>query len=392
MDALETAVGDVLQMVVIDLDSQDDPNVIFETLNARGTPLEQSELIRNFVYSEAPEDDMWGNLDDSWWGEEVRQGRLYRPRLDMLLNYWLAMRKASEVSSSKVFDVFRTYAMEHRLSVVMADVKADLDIYRNFETESGRTPEEKVFHYRMNVMQAGVITPVLLLLLPIEGHKTRIRALHALESFFVRRMICRRSTLGINLLMLELAGKLYNTDLGSADTTVSNFLKKQEVYSWEWPRDRELTHSLETLPVYRLLRRGRLRMALEGIEGLLRSSSKSEQPDVPKKLTIEHLMPQGWERKWPLPGDTEESIANRNDLIHSIGNLTLTNHKLNSSMSNEYWEKKRNELESHSTLMLNKELINESHWDEESIRARSRRMAELISKCWPGPDSQIWES
>lgn len=133
-------------------------------------------------------------------------------------------------------------------------------------------------------------------------------------------------------------------------------------------------------------------MVLEGIEGLLRSSPKSEQPDVPKKLTIEHLMPQGWERKWPLLGDTEESIANRNDLIHSIGNLTLTNSKLNSSMSNEYWEKKRNELESHSTLMLNKELINESHWDEESIRARSRRMAELISKCWPGPDSQIWES
>lgn len=392
MDALEAAVTSRLQIVVIDLNTQDDPNVIFETLNARGTPLEQSDLIKNFVLYESRKDDMWGTLSDKWWRKEVRQGRWYRPRLDMLFNYWLAMRTGSEVAPSKVFDRFRAYVGEHHLSTVMADVKKDLGIYRDFETESGRTPEEKVFYYRINVMQAGIITPVLLLLLPIEEHRTRIRAFHALESFLVRRMICRRSTLGINLLMLELADKLHNSDLGSADTIISNFLKKQEAYSWEWPRDRELTHSVETFPVYRLLLRGRLRMVLEGIEGLLRSSPKSEQPDVPEKLTIEHLMPQGWEGKWPLPSDTEESAANRKTLIHSIGNLTLTNNKLNSSMSNESWEKKRNELESHSTLMLNKELINKSYWDEESIRARSRRMAELISKCWPGPDSQVWES
>ena len=393
MDALEVAVTSMLQMVVIDLNTQDDPNVIFETLNARGTPLEQSDLIKNFVLSESRKDDMWGNLGDDWWRKEVRQGRLYRPRLDMLFNYWLAMRTNSEIAPSRVFDRFRTYVGEHQLSDVMEGVKRDLAYYKDYETNEGRTQEEKTFYYRMNVMQARVITPVLLLLLSIE-HEIRIRAFRALESFMVRRMICRQTTKDYNHLALELATKLQKDDSKRANIIVSDFLKEQTAYSRRWTSNQELVDFLESAPVYRLLTRGRLRLVLEGIEGLLRHSPKSEQPDVPKRLTIEHLMPQGWEGKWPLPADVEEMKAkyDRDMLIHSIGNLTLANNKLNSSMSNEPWEKKRDELNSHSTLLLNGELISESHWDEESIRARSRRMAELISKCWPGPDSQIWES
>ena len=104
IDALEAAATSMLQMVVIDLSPQDDPNLIFETLNARGTPLEQSGLIKNFVLSQERDrqGDIWGNLDDGWWRIEVRQGRLLRPRLDMLLNYWLVMRTGSEVSPSRV--------------------------------------------------------------------------------------------------------------------------------------------------------------------------------------------------------------------------------------------------------------------------------------------------
>ena len=77
IDALEAAAATMLQMVVIDLSSQDDPSVIFETLNARGTPLEQSDLIKNYVHSMRQDckSDLWGNLDDSWWREEVSQCR-----------------------------------------------------------------------------------------------------------------------------------------------------------------------------------------------------------------------------------------------------------------------------------------------------------------------------
>ena len=133
---------------------------------------------------------------------------------------------------------------------------------------------------------------------------------------------------------------------------------------------------------------------LEGVEGRLRSSGMAEQPTVPTNLTIEHLMPIGWrQEEWPLPEgvDTDAATYQRNTLIHSIGNLTLVTQKLNSSMSNDPWACKRDELQEHSVLLLNNELLSQSSWNEETIRSRSRRMAELVSERWPGPASEEWK-
>ena len=105
-------------------------------------------------------------------------------------------------------------------------------------------------------------------------------------------------------------------------------------------------------------------------------------------------MPVGWKREeWPLAPDSDvEAVTNqRNILVHTIGNLTLTTNKLNASISNASWEHKRKELQKHATLLLNNELTSTSSWNEESIRDRSRRMAELISSVWPGPDSEKWK-
>ena len=394
IDALEAAATSMLQMVVIDLGSQDDPNLIFETLNARGTPLEQSDLIKNFVLSEQRDrqGDVWGNLDDGWWRMEVRQGRLFRPRLDMILNYWLAMRTGSDVSPTRVFDAFRNYVDGREVQVVMSMVKHDLVNYRDFESTGGRSPEEKSFYYHVDVMQARVITPALLLLLSAEA-RTRIRAFNALESFLVRRMICRQTTKDYNRLVLELAIRLQGCELDKADTVTAGFLRDQTADAREWPSDEAVAHALESSPLYRLLTRGRLRLVLEGVECRLRSSGKSEQPAVPKNLTIEHLMPVGWDRRdWPLPEgvDSDAAAYQRNIRIHSIGNLTLATQKLNSSMSNDPWNNKRDELQEHSVLLLNNELMTQATWDEEAIRSRSLRMAQLVSERWPGPASKEW--
>ena len=413
-EALEATATALLQMVVIDLDSPDDPNVIFETLNARGTPLEQSDLIKNFVLSRAGdmESGIWGSLDDKWWRDEVRQGRLFRPRLDMLLNYWLAMRTGEDVSPTRVFDVFRLHSGDQQINGVMSDVKCDLGNFRCFETGKG-TPEEDQFHYRiMRVMQTGVITPVLLLLLSAKG-ETRIRAFRALESFLIRRMMRRQTTKDYNRLVLELAIKLRKDGLERADEVVVGFLKEQTADARKWPSDREVADSLVSLPLYRLLTRGRLKLVLEGVESRLRSP-KAEEIDILKDLTIEHLMPQSWnEENWPLPDRTDKELAEheRNMLIHSIGNLTLVTQKLNSTLSNASWtcrqpedkskcwacggsehkpKCKRGGLLKHSNLSLNSELSSESHWNEESIRARSKQMAGLVAERWPGPDSREW--
>ena len=64
----------------------------------------------------------------------------------------------------------------------MSEVKRDLTNYRDYETAEGRSPEEKSFYYHLSVMQAGVVTPVLLLLLSADTG-TRLGAFNALESF-----------------------------------------------------------------------------------------------------------------------------------------------------------------------------------------------------------------
>ncbi len=152
--ALVTTLMGLLQMVVIDLQTTDDANVIFETLNARGTPLLASDLIKNSILYAAGEaglktpdfyETYWRRFDDTWWRTEVRQGRLTRPRLDVYLNYWLTMRAADEVQSSDVFRSFREYMQANGNSIteVAQDIRDIADAY--LWLEETRTLRPRVF-------------------------------------------------------------------------------------------------------------------------------------------------------------------------------------------------------------------------------------------------------
>ena len=388
-EALEAAVTAMLQMVVIDLDTDDDPHMIFETLNARGTQLEHSDLIKNFVLSELPskEDfgsDVWSKFDDRWWREEVKHGRVQRPRLDMLINYWLSMRTGAEVSPVSVFTTFRQHASDRILSDIMIDLNRDLGNYRAFECET-RTAEQDLFHYRLDVIKAGAIMPALLVLFNAP-YDSQIRAFRVLESFLVRRMICRYSARQYGGIAIDLASKLLDHDLSEADEVVERHLKSQTSYSFLWPDDNAIRTAFAESPLYRILTRGRLRVVLEGIERQLRSPL-AESADVPRDLTIEHVMPQNWALNWPLVAsvDAQAESETRNELIHTIGNLTLVNQRLNTALSNSPWDFKRNWLQEHSVLVMNREFRDRNEWSEQSIQERSGHLADQFLKAWPGP-------
>jgi hypothetical protein len=218
--------------------------------------------------------------------------------------------------------------------------------------------------------------------------------LRALESFLVRRMVCRLTTKDYNRLTLDLAEVLQKQGIESPDEVIVEFLRQQTAESREWPNDERLISSFLTLPVYRLLTRGRLRLVLEGIEGALRTS-KAEEQTVPHNLTIEHVMPQAWRAHWPAPaGEAGPELAalDRDRLVRTIGNLTLVNNRLNPDLSNGPWNKKREGLGKHSVLFLNKELLDESKvdgWDESTILERGERLARLAAQVWPGPSIEI---
>ena len=114
----------------------------------------------------------------------------------------------------------------------------------------------------------------------------------------------------------------------------------------------------------------------------------AETQQVPRNLNIEHIMPQGWFQRWPLPTYTDDedmAIARRNRLLHSIGNLTLVNGRLNSTLSNAAWQNKRETLGHHSVMFLNKDLIQHSPsvWDETAIMERGRRLHQAAIQAWP---------
>ena len=79
-NALEETLTRYLEIAVIDLDEDEKPHIIFETLNARGEPLEQSDLIKNTIMYEAnvvddapKARDLWGMFDDDWWRKDTSE-------------------------------------------------------------------------------------------------------------------------------------------------------------------------------------------------------------------------------------------------------------------------------------------------------------------------------
>ena len=399
-EALERTITNLLEMVVIDLKTEDDPHVIFETLNARGTPLLQSDLIKNMVMFEAGKagdiidsqeaNRIWG-FDGPWWRLEIRQGRILRPRIDAFLNYWLVMRTHREVTADNVFSEFRRYANKgtNTIESITEDIRRVGKAYRKLEDASIANLD--IFLYRWGVMQAGVLTPVLLWLLSSEVPEAQVtKSLRSLESFLVRRMVCRMTTRGYNLLFIGLVGALERAGEAQAGDATVEYLRNQEAYSRWWPEDQQLEDTFLRQPLFRLLTRARLRLVLEGIEDELRTV-KSESQASPRDMTIEHILPQQWRQHWTLPADLEDKIdaaGNRDRLLHSIGNLTLVNDHLNPSLSNAAWEHKRKEFARHSVLFLNKTLVDEApnEWDESAIAERAKRLFTVAARVWPHAD------
>ena len=402
VNALEEAVSLSLELVAINLEPADDTHTIFETLNARGTPLLQSDLVKNLILhrtgtgvsGDSEEAFQLWNFDrDDWWREEIAQGRLRHRRVDVFLNYWMVMRTREEVTAGNVFSKFRAYAEDKTNPKPIGELAEDIRtvgvIYQNLE--EGRYPEIATFLYRRQVMQVGVLTPVLLWLFSANVPQQQItKALRALESYLVRRMICRITPKDYNRLFVGLLTALDGNGAERAGDTTLEYLAGQDAYVRQWPDNQMLENEFLSAPIYRMLTRGRLRMVLEGIETELRTNW-SESQAVPRNLTIEHVMPRMWQENWQLPENMEDrtgAALKRDSLVHSIGNLTLVTGRLNSSVSNGPWHDKRAVLDKHSVLFLNKDLLHHAPdvWNETVIAARARRLCQAAIKVWPHAD------
>lgn len=403
--SLRLALSQMLQLVVIDLDTDAEPQIIFETLNARGTPLRQTDLVRNYIIFQAhdeglDEDEFYRRwlepLNDAWWQEEVNVGRVVRPRIEQFLFYWLTMRTSDVVRMSDLFSRFQRLSSETSLSIetVASDLTVCGQAYRALLVDYRYQPPagwQSYLRFR-NALQINLDAPLLLWLLvhEVPDHQ-RDRAVAAFESWLVRRTLFGRVTTGVNDVVREIIVALnrHHAERDVGDIVIE-CLKGQEREITTWTSDEDLHESLVSRPTYWRLSRTRVAFLLSELERFMRQDS--DDLGLPANLQIEHIMPRKWERHWPLSHDTIESREEvrrlREEMVDTLGNLTLVTGKLNASVSNGPWRRKEAGLRQNSVLFLNKDVLEQGgdQWTLADIQERSRRLAEAAIKIWPGPD------
>lgn len=412
--AMERTTRELLQIVVIDLTASENAQEIFETLNARGSQLTAADLIKNFVFQrlleqgadiESSYSNHWKQFETGFWEQEISVGRLKAPRSSIFLNHWLICQTTEEIVSREVFSRFKSFADYDIKPMTMPELLARIHAaslkYREFidkgDVLEGAIDRVGLFLYRTKAMEMEVVKPVLLALFDRDQDQIDINDINAslqiIESWLIRRMLVRATTKAYNKIMTEIIKVIQKTPKGKLSVALSSFLANQTSDSSYWPDDDEVRSELSNLMVYRKIGRGRLRMVLEAIEDYRRGwiGDQVSMSGVRVRrgtYAIEHLMPQSWDKHWPLTeGHPEQS---RNDRIHKLGNLTLLSSKLNSSVSNGPWdgeEGKRASLLQRDVLFLNRSVTDEAGlvWNEAKIDARTQSLIDDILVMWPVP-------
>jgi len=403
IDALMEALRRHLEIVVIELESGDDPQIIFETLNARGVPLQPSDLIRNFVFLEASnahEDverlyrEYWLRFDDeergdaAFWKAIEQQGQISRARIDLFMFHYLTFKTGREIKMPRLFQEFQRFWSRKRIdSVSIEALLKDLQSYSEvYASLFNLSPDSRlgVFIYRLGLMDMTTLYPVLLLLYGYEyqiADGEREAMVIALESYLVRRLVCSLSTRGYNRVFLNVLRDLQNAETINSQA-LAEILLAFESNNNRWPNDDEFRQQWLQNPVYRRLAKRRVRLVFEAIDTYL-ETPKQEKLYIAESLSIEHIWPQNPSRKaWPK--------LDNPDVVNTIGNLTLLTDSLNSSVSNGPFRAKREAIAKQSKLRLNvffQDMVNKTEWTVADIYQRAEDLFAHALNIWPRPSN-----
>ena len=408
--ALVDTISRHLQIVVIDLAFDEDAQEIFETLNARGTPLTAADLIKNFVFQRldgTPHDieqayhKYWELFETPFWEEEVTTGRLVYSRSSLFLAQWLIAQSGQELTAREVFNRFKHYVedLDQSVDQLLPRLHSDALTYQTLVKASlvpnGQLDYLPLFLYRISTLDSQVFTSLVIWLKDshleaIPDEQIRL-VVGSIESWVVRRAILKLPTKRYNLIMIELLNQLRKVNRSEVGNHVEKFFSNQSSINAYWPTDDEIISELSKRPIFRRLARGRLRMILEALEDRRRgfggpSQGKYADSTVSRGIhSIEHIMPQEWRTNWEFNGDDEDA-SERDTRVHQIGNLTLVTKAFNSKLSNGSWQNKKAAFQEHSTLLTTADVVNSGDtWDDLAIGNRSVSVARSITEIWPVP-------
>ena len=409
------ALKNTLRVVAIDLQQDDDPQVIFETLNARGVPLLPADLLRNFIFLRASRErasdpalpaieslyeKYWKPFDDPFWRQLERQGRYQSARSDLFIQHFVSSQSGEDTSVKHLFVEYKNLIDSTRPFGNVTDELKSLARQRDvFARLISPTPNDILSEFANFVKAFDTSTVFPLLLFIFETKPTDadvIRYVTLLECYLLRRAVCNLTAKAYNRLFLSAIRELQRGDV--TPKALSEFLRRQTSETALWPDDAAFKSAWLSNHAYRTLTNAKIVFILSKINATYRSN-KTEIIEN-GQLTVEHLMPQSWLTNWPLASgerglshlelpesSIDDSIAqatrNRDSALQTIGNLTLITQPLNAAISNGAWAQKLGEILHHSNLPINQRLRYEMTWDEESIKKRSLNLFESAQEIWP---------
>lgn len=368
-----------LSVVFINLGENDDPYLIFESLNAKGSPLTQADLVRNYLLLRMRTQDQDRVYQQHWLPMQERLG----DDLPEFVRQYL-MQSGVEVPKGHVYSVLKARLSGLR-DDAMPDRVEDLARASQFYLRITQPTHEedaslKRGFARLRRWEISTANPLLLRLYAAyaEGRVTAEElgdCLIMIESFGVRRFICGVPTNQLKRIFLKLTSQV---DGIIAPTGTAENLRERlasGIRGTRWPKDDEfharwLDATIYANPI------DRCRFILESLE---EAHDHREAVD-PRNVTIEHVMPQTLSEAWR--DDLGSAAALHDRYVDTIGNLTLSAY--NGELSNLAFSRKR-ELYANSHFELTRALAAEDRWDPEAITARAERLWALARSIWPRP-------
>lgn len=361
------------QFVVVDivLSNDDNPHMIFESLNAKGQPLTQADLIRNFILMKIPTSQQKDAYELFWLPIE----KLLNENITEFIRHYLIFMQKRFVRQSDVYMEFKNDLRP--ISEILSILKAYAETYSliiNPKLEQNREIRERLT--AISVFKSTTVYPVLLNVihawrLKQLSSENLINILEKIEIFFLRRTLCGSSTNQLNkifpsIIDLDLTDETYP---GYYDTLTQELGK-------HLPNDQTLMDNIIKGSFYGNVRINLLsKYILTSIE---KSGAHYKEVNF-EYLTIEHIMPQTLDESWKR--ELGEDFATiHQEKLHSLGNLTLTGY--NPNMSNNGFAIKKIEF-AKSNLEINQYFSSIMRWDEIAIEQRTETLAKKIIEIWP---------
>ncbi len=417
IDALKDALLNTFQVVIIQLGEDDDPQQIFGSLNGQAEPLAPFDLIRNYVFFQARGDDgevdeafeeKWGYFEKSFWSEQRGQGRVRKARADHFVVDAVIAEAKKVVNQHRIAKEYKNHAEKSLLSH-----DKQLDILINYgKTYQAMSDKPKgVATNRiakmLSLWDLSTMNPLVLWIDTRENltQQEKEKLFLMIESYIIRREVCDLTPKGFNKIVPDILNMMHNqrNDIIGA---FKGFFEKATTNTTKMPRDGDVLSSCKQLPIYKNSSSKKIAYILKYIEENVADSRFRENTDK-NKISVEHIMPQGWKEYWRIKNGMEhikiydntnseivlstveqELVNERDNLIHTIGNLTLVTPKFNSSLSNKPWGEKRVAIRKESDLKLNVAIAEHTVWNEETIKERSAELAGYINQLWKHPSTE----